>query len=242
MLLLERVHALAALDGADCPERWADERIEIALRAIGRIHGEWLERGTALSAIFDAAIGTELDVATAARPLWEALAAHAQPWLQRWLGDAGVCVHAQLVRSLPEWLTAMQRHPRTLIHNDFNPRNFVLRAAAGGPQLCAFDWELADYGLPQRDLVELLCFVLPPAAMPSRIEHLVDYHRTIVERTARQPISAVAWREGIQLALADFGVRRLPMYFLAQRFRPQSFLERVTRTWWRLTQLYGEAA
>jgi hypothetical protein len=42
----------------------------------------------------------------------------------------------------------------------------------------------------------------------------------------------------VRLALADFGVRRLPMYLMADRFRPQEFLERVTRNWWRLAQVF----
>jgi hypothetical protein len=45
----------------------------------------------------------------------------------------------------------------------------------------------------------------------------------------------------VRIALAEFGARRLPMYFIAHRFRPQDFLERVARTWWQLANVLGTA-
>ena len=135
-------------------------------------------------------------------------------------------------------MQAARMLPRTLVHHDFNPRNIALRTTPLGPRFCAFDWELAAYDLPQRDLVELLCFVLTPenAAQANRY---LEYARLALERACRRAFDAGAWHSGVRIALADFGVRRLPMYFIAHRFRPQGFLERVTRTWWQLAHALG---
>lgn len=47
---------------------------------------------------------------------------------------------------------------KTIIHNDFNPRNVLIRTG-GVP--CIYDWELAVFDFPQRDILEFLSFVLP---------------------------------------------------------------------------------
>ncbi|MGH8665636.1 MAG: hypothetical protein ACREUX_15345, partial [Burkholderiales bacterium] len=96
------------------------------------------------------------------------------------------------------------------------------------------------YDLPQRDLMELLCFVLTPESAAQATRYL-EYARLALERVSRRAFDVAAWHSGARIALADFGVRRLPMYFIAHRFRPQSFLERVTRTWWQLANALGTA-
>ena len=53
---------------------------------------------------------------------------------------------------------AQLRWPRVPIHNDFNPRNTLIRSS-GMP--CIYDWELSMIDFPQRDVVEFLSFVLP---------------------------------------------------------------------------------
>lgn len=127
-------------------------------------------------------------------------------------------------------------HPRTLIHNDLNPRNFL---AGGGTPFRAFDWELAELGLPQRDAIEMLCFVMPPDAAALGIRRRIERHRAVTQSVAGIALNAAQWDDGVRLALADFGVRRLPMYFMADRFRPQGFLERVTRNWWQLAKVFA---
>ena len=137
-------------------------------------------------------------------------------------------------------MQAARKLPRTLVHHDFNPRNIALRSTPLGLRLCAFDWELAAYDLPQRDLVELLSFVLTPettAQAPGYLEHA----RLALERASRRAFDTTAWHSGVRIALADFGARRLPMYLIAHRFRPQRFLERVARTWWQLANTLGTA-
>ena len=60
-----------------------------------------------------------------------------------------------------------------------------------------------------------------------------------MEQASRREFDKAAWHHGLRIALAEFGVRRLPMYFIAHRFRPQAFLERVARTWWQLGNEIG---
>jgi aminoglycoside phosphotransferase (APT) family kinase protein len=200
---------------------------------MGRVHGEWLGRDRAVQTL----LGGRFDAADAfdAQPLWRALSAYAHPRLCAWIGAEGARLQSELAQQAAVWLAAHPGHPRTLIHNDFNPRNCVVGAETF---LRAFDWELAEFGLPQRDAIEMLCFVMPPNAGAHGIRRRIERHRTLTQSVARVALNAVQWNEGVRLALADFGVRRLPMYLMADRFRPQEFLERVTRNWWRLAQVF----
>jgi hypothetical protein len=237
VLLLERLRGAAVIDSVDTPALWTPGYVQAALEGAARIHAQWLGREQELAGLHVHASGTGADSAASGRWL-AALGTHAGPWLRQWLGDAAARAHVRLAADGRLRLQVAVKLPRTLVHHDFNPRNIALRTTPLGPRLCAFDWELAAYDLPQRDLVELLCFVLTPetAAQASRY---LEFARLALERASRRAFDARAWHSGVRIALADFGVRRLPMYFIAHRFRPQGFLERVTRTWWRLAHTLG---
>jgi aminoglycoside phosphotransferase (APT) family kinase protein len=127
---------------------------------------------------------------------------------------------------------------RTLIHNDFNPRNLALRRTAAGPRLCAYDWELATLGLPQYDLAELLCFVLPLEHRLEEANHYLESHRQALAQATGRSIECEPWRRGFVLSLEELILNRLPMYAMIHGFRQQPFLERVLRTW---RMLYGHA-
>ena len=45
--------------------------------------------------------------------------------------------------AIPAYWAALEQMPRTLIHNDLNPRNTCFKAGPEGLRLCAYDWELA---------------------------------------------------------------------------------------------------
>ena len=120
--------------------------------------------------------------------------------------------------------------PRTLIHNDFNPRNVALRPTAEGPQLCAYDWELATLHLPQRDFAEFLSFVLSPNATEAEVDHYVGVHRRALEEAAGVTISEEDSRFAYRRGLQDFAITRLAMYMMAHTFRHYGFMERLAKT------------
>jgi hydroxymethylglutaryl-CoA reductase (NADPH) len=136
------------------------------------------------------------------------------------------------------WWRPLEALPRTLIHHDFNPRNIALRPAGNGLRLCAYDWELAAEGIPQRDLAELLVFTLDPDTPAAEIERSVDLHRRELERASGHLIDPVGWRVGLAAALGDLLVNRLSLYAVIHRFQRLAFLPRVVRTWTRLIARY----
>ncbi len=219
-LVIEDLTGLPMLNSAHTV--WSDEQIGSALSGIANIHANWFGKPPTepwlpppreCEAQFD---------------LWSALADVAlEGVFGDALGESGRHRHAFLRQEVARWSKVESDQPTTLIHNDFNPRNVALR---NDGRLVAYDWELARVGLPQRDLAEFLCFALDPSVSEETVSNWVDIHRQTLEEATGQTIDQDAWNLGFGAGLADFMVTRLPMYAMINRFHPQPFLERVTKT------------
>ena len=240
-LVLERVQAAGRNDALGVAPRGSEAAIAAALEGMARIHAQFLGREQWLC-LRGVTRAYEHAASAGALRWWETTAAHAQPSLEDWLGTRAAEAHRALVVAYPSAAAAMAREPATLIHRDFNARNVLIRNTPIGPQLCAFDWELAAYGLAQRDVVEYLSFALSPEATKASICRYVELARLALERASGRDFYSAQWQRGVRLALADFGVTRLPLYFIVHRFRPQGFLQRVARTWWQLVSVLGAGA
>jgi hypothetical protein len=233
-LVLERLDDMLLLDATDNVACWTNACVAAAIDGLATIHSVWLGRVGDVRA--EPWIGHVAASASAAcmAPLWQALADHAAPRFEECAGLSLVRTHGQLAATVSRWWPALESLPQTLIHNDFNSRNIGLRRTATGPRLVAYDWELATVGAPQRDLAELLCFVLPEDASADTLAAWVERHRTRLEEESGVRLAPEAWRLGFASALAELLVNRLSFYALVDRVTPQSFLPRVLRTWQRL--------
>jgi aminoglycoside phosphotransferase (APT) family kinase protein len=138
---------------------------------------------------------------------------------------------------MPLWWPRMEAMPRTLIHNDFNPRNIAMRKTPEGPRLCAYDWELATLGVPQHDLAELFAFVLSPRVNKRLVDHLLEVHRAALERASGIALDPQAWRDGYIFALQDLAINRFLLYLMAHTFRHYAFMDRTLRTLWHLLDI-----
>lgn len=230
--LEERLVDVDLLDSADTPERWCRAHIEAAVRGLAQIHSVWYRREAELKRQRWLAPGAERLLE--ARPLWRELACFSAEGFSRAVGEDIAPLLRNLVEDADRWWPECVAMPRSLIHNDFNPRNLALRRGPRGPVLCAYDWELATIGLPQYDLAELLCFVLPEIALEQDAETWIDLHRWALSEATGQAIEASSWRAGFALALRTYMVSRLPFYAMLDRFKPQPFLGTVVSNWLRL--------
>jgi thioester reductase-like protein len=244
MAVLEDVSAAAVVDSADRPDLWGQAEIGAAIDGLAALHAVWLGRDHDLRRMrwIGHVPGTES--MTNMTDLWSALAAHAAPHFCGWTEPDIAQIHQRLVDEVRSWWPALEQSPRTLIHNDFNPRNICLRRSPSGAgdrrgelQLCAYDWELATLGAPQRDLAEFLCFVLTDASACDAASW-IERHRLSLERQAGTLIDPDLWRRGFSSALYDLLINRLATYAVVHRVRRQSFLPRVVATWRRLYELF----
>ncbi|HXM34178.1 MAG TPA: thioester reductase domain-containing protein [Pyrinomonadaceae bacterium] len=211
---------------------WTSCEIEVALRGLAALHAVWHHRREALVLQSWLAPRRSSAQMAAMLPFWSALAANARPAFTSWAGSALAEAHESLLCGIDRWWRPLSRTPQVLIHNDFNPRNIMLRGLPGSAQrLCAYDWELATIGAPQRDLAEFLCFVLAPETAADDAADWIQRYRGMLEEQTSVIIDPIEWEEGLRAALCDFIVDRLAMYAMIHRFRPQAFLPRVMRTW-----------
>lgn len=211
---------------------WIPSEIETALRGLAALHAVWRDRWEAV--VSQSWLAPRRSAAQMAKmlPLWSALAANARPVFTSWAGPALVKAHESLLCGINRWWKPLEQNLQTLIHNDFNPRNIMLRGVPGvALRLCAYDWELATIGAPQRDLAEFLCFVLDPETAADDAPTWVQRYLTLLEEQTGTCIDPIEWEAGFRAALCDFLVDRIAMYAMIHRFRPQAFLPRVARTW-----------
>ncbi|MCP4871068.1 MAG: phosphotransferase [Proteobacteria bacterium] len=231
LVVMERLQRMVHMDSADDVSGWSLDDIESALRGIAQIHAVWYGKEAELleqNWLPDYPTAKRME---ACSELWEALGVHAWDEFPRWFGKDDLKHHRLLVNSITDWWGEIEQLPRTLIHNDFNPRNLCLRPVGdGATRLCVYDWELATLGLPQHDVAEFLSFVLSDSVDEATVSHLVGVHRQALQEasgvTIPEDVSKLAWRRSLQ----DLVINRVPMYAMAHTFRHYGFMERLSRT------------
>lgn len=239
VIVEELLTGLEHMDSADDTSSWMREHVEAAIRGIAEVHAIWYGREEELKQQPWLVDYPTAEGMARKRRLWELLGAHCREEFPEWFSEEDMAVHRTIVNDIGNWWADIEKMPRTLVHNDFNPRNIAFRRQGGELVLCAWDWELATLHLPQHDLVELLAFTLHDPLDPADINHYIELHRAELERQTGRPIDPSDWRYGYKLALRDLLVNRMPMYVMAHTFRHYEFMERAYRTFREMLVLEG---
>lgn len=230
VVVMERLEeeTTLAMDAAERPGAWDAEMVDAALVGIAGVHAIWLGRPQELVA--EGWLGRHLTAAKMVemRPLWRALLEHNARQFPEWFDGGTANRLRRAVAEIERWWPLIEEMPLTLVHNDFNPRNIALRAV--DRRLIAYDWELATLHVPQRDLAELLCFTLSPAATETEVERHLETHRLALEEAAGVALDPDLWRLGYRLALQDFEITRLQLYMMGHAHWELGFLDRVAAT------------
>jgi hypothetical protein len=172
-----------------------------------------------------------------AESLWGHLARQTQWALEQWAPAAVAHLHALLERLDGHWHQyATTRH--AFVHNDFNPRNLARDLDERGQvsRLRVFDWQLCTLAPPARDLAEFLCFAADRERLLQDLPVWLASHREALEEATGSSWVSETDAQALAWALDDWALRRLPLYALYHRARPQSFLPEVVRNWWALRE------
>jgi hydroxymethylglutaryl-CoA reductase (NADPH) len=127
--------------------------------------------------------------------------------------------------------------PKTIIHNDFNPRNIALRED-GTPVI--YDWELLVIDYPHRDIVEFLSFVLPRDFTKDQLMHYLDYHFHMAPEVWTKPYQRKQWFEGYRQSLVNFIVSRAVFYDVAGILIQYAFSDRILHVAFRMLEFLEE--
>ena len=234
VLVMEHLDGMIHMDSANDIKAWTRAQKEAVIDGAAQLHSIWYRREDEL--LEQPWLGDYRTTAsmTASRELLLSLGVHAFEEFPEWVSVHDLELHHILVRDIPMWWRELERQPRTLIHNDFNPRNFCLRPGKDGAgTLCVYDWELATIGLPQHDLAEFLSFMCTPQTTLEEVEYYSELHRKALahySKLALDEIDEEEWRTGLICSLYDLAIHRFAMYIMAHTFRHYPFMERAVRT------------
>jgi hypothetical protein len=231
MLLLERLADAKLLNSVDRPDLWTDVYIKAAIRDLACIHAVGYGRPTDLPVAASPIRQVDAGEIIAAIELWIALFEFGMPLILQCGGRELAARIESIVFGVEGWLSPYALQPKTLIHNDCNPRNMAFKHNALGLSTCLYDWELCTVAPPQRDLAEFLSFTLDARDAADHARRYVELHRRELSQNTGQMIDVEQWNEGFRLALADLMLRRLPLYMMLHSHVRQTFLPRVIRSW-----------
>ena len=227
IVIMERLENMMLMGEVDNPSAWQKSYIEAAIRGMAELHSIWYGREEELKAQkwigyipTSKALGEQ-------KHLFREMIRHGSVEFPALVNQEILLSRYTLIDSIDSWWAEIEAMKKTLIHNDFNPRNIALRMAAEGPALCAFDWELATMHIPQHDLAELLSFVTTADTPIEEIDGYIELHRRTLADLAQVSIPSGDWRRGYELALWDIALGRIAMYVMAHTFKHYSFMEHL---------------
>jgi hypothetical protein len=233
VLFLEFLTDVARLDATGATADWPATVIDDALRAAASWHATFWGIDEQQAAWAGPRPTTD-DMITD-EPLWRGLLDDAHARVPDIVTDRVWRRRHALIDTLPDWHPVKDRLPATLAHDDFNQRNVGFR-----PHVVVLDWELVERNVAQRDLVEMLTFVLPASADRDWIDSLVEVHRAaLVEAGVSTGVERDMWIEGFRSELKVEAINRVGHQLLFAAQFPLAYLVRINATIERLLDLYG---
>jgi thioester reductase-like protein len=229
-LALEDLARLELMNSTTRIKDWHEGHLSAALEGLADLQSIWFGREKELQQQpwFGYSFNSSSMVETV--PLWTTLAVHGKNMHSDLITTEHLRILELLMDKLEEWWSPLDHHPRTLIHNDFNPRNLAFRNGKDGLRLCVYDWELAGLGVPQHDLAELLCFVIES---PNKLEamHWIELHRLALERATGIKLHHDDWIEGFRASLYNLIINRFQIYSMVHTFHHETFLPGLYSRW-----------
>lgn len=241
VVIQELLVEMELMNSVDNVSDWTEQHLQAAIRGAAECHAVHYDRVEELKKEDWLGCYPTTERRLNLTRLYELLAAHAMESFPEWVDQGDVDNYRAILYSAKDWWPLVEEMPRTLIHNDFNPRNICFRKTDGGLRLCAYDWELATLHIPQCDLAELLAFTLPDNVSAEHVKALVEYHRKSLEAIVAREIDSVEWWCGFRFAVWDFILAKLSIYLMMHTFLCYRFIERVHATARRLLEIVGPA-
>jgi hypothetical protein len=229
VVLMEYLEDVSLLNTVMEPQLWTDLHIKTTLTQMARWHSSMLGKTHELDGrIWDDTPTT--DYMMRLMPVWQALLNNAAEKFGELYSPARVRLLQKTIDSIPGYWPYLEKVPKTLVHNDTNPRNSCFKIIGGELQLCLYDWELATFHIPQYDVAEFLSFVLDEDRYALRSSYIEFYRQELNGLTGKYTDEQVFLQE-FYLAALDFGIHRLGMYMMAHAVSPYPFLPRVVNSY-----------
>ena len=229
-VLLGDISPLRGMDAGGAVDHWSTEHIDAALRAIGAVHAASAPIAEQL-----AWLPPRTDAGTFAGDagLWRAMLTDASRRFPDIVTPDVVASREAIIASAGQWHVAKDAMPTVLTHNDFNQRNVGFDA---DDRVVALDWEIARRDSPQRDVAEMLTFLLDPAVDLGTLEHHAEQHREALAANGLQ-IETDTYLAALAADLRCEAVDRVGMQLLLAAAYDLPYIPRINRTVDRLVEL-----
>lgn len=229
IILLEYLEEVELINSVMDPEEWTDKHIKSALDIMAGWHAKMLDQSPDLKERLDWKDSPSAEYMTEMTPLWNALLQNAHEKFPD-LYTAERASSLQLaIDAIPADWAILDNSPKTIIHNDLNPRNSYFTRDEGGISFRAYDWELVTVHTPAYDVAEFLCFVLDKERYQKRQDY-VEYYRSQLNSLSGKFDDPVIFKKLFLAASRHFGMHRLGMYMMAHTVSPYPFLPRVVNS------------
>ncbi|MCU0437054.1 MAG: aminoglycoside phosphotransferase family protein [Raineya sp.] len=227
MILMEYLEDVSLLNAVMQPQNFTDKYIKTTLNSLAHWHSS--VKSDKLNSKF------WMDTPSKAymqdlQPLWIGLVENAHTHHSDLYTTKRVEFLKKAIEDIPQHWEIMDKYPKTLIHNDCNPRNICFKILDNQPKLCLYDWELATLHAPQYDLVEFLCFTLDKERHYLRSQYIDEYYKTLSHLDNRFN-DRTLFLEILQISALHFGLHRLGMYMMAHAVSPYPFLPFVVENY-----------
>lgn len=206
---------------------WNEQSINAAIDAISEAHALWLNKPAELNQkLFKYYGSTTLETLL---PFWESILRVIKKQIGASIQQNDYHFFYQLIEDLPTWAMKMDDYPKTLVHNDFMPKNIGMRLNDKHYQCYIYNWEIAKIHLPQRDLVELLVYTLPEKFSKETLLTPIDHHRKTLEKKSNQKLSQYEWLLGYRYTLYDYMLQRVSLSIPLEKIEPKN-ISKIMRT------------
>jgi len=203
---------LALFNSEDYPDKWSQKRIDSTIESIAKFHLKSKNQLSENSSV------KELNP-NECNELYLKL-------INIIIDDSETEKEKGLRERLLQYLLDLNTPPnleKTVIHNDFNPRNVAVR---NDGNICIYDWELAVVGFPHRDIVEFLSFTLNEDFTSVELNGYLKLHFQLENK---HEIPWDLWKEGYVYSLKEYLVTRVSFYMVGSILIKYEFAPRIFR-------------
>jgi len=197
------------MDSENKPELWTNEIIKKTINAIDQIHKNYLLE----SAKAKPKELMEFSI-MGAIPLYKKMIAI----ISAEDGTGRFDILSQFLADL-ENESVVYLTKKTIVHNDFSPRNIAVRRNG---EIVIYDWELAVLNYPQRDIIELLAFTFEADFDKSELIVYLRHHFNLSAETDFDE-----WKKLTIHCIKEFLVSRISFYAAAEILMKLKFVSRV---------------
>ncbi|MGL1885154.1 MAG: phosphotransferase [Reichenbachiella sp.] len=232
-ILMESLLETEKLNTVMQPGLWKDDSIKEVLNSMAKWHIEGQQAHQILNQQYWDDVADKVYMIRLV-PLWEELLNQASNQFPELYTEERQQIMQSFIKDLPRYWSELASMPKTLVHNDCNPRNMCFK----GPEnkLCLYDWELSTYHTPVYDIVEFLSFALEEDRYDQWPVYLKYYFETL-ESLGNPYKDEKQFKRAVKLSARDFGLHRLGMYMMAHAVAPYPFLPRVVNSYFHLLSL-----